>query len=241
MMSPTFPDWSAELQEALWEIGKDFGLELEVSQQVAVARAVARRPVESATPEDVRAAFTTINLPRPSAAYAKAVLASVKGVAPRRTLLETLLDYRKFAIRSLSRQFGGKTQGQEDALRTNLLTYLLPRGYAEAHTGTGRTDILIPAPDDAIIEVKVWTNVGTFRDGLEELGRYIHTEQPKQAYMVVFGDREPLPPIVADHRQAIAAEEHLEGLTVPVVVVPFEVDPPSKAAAQERRRKRGKR
>jgi hypothetical protein len=240
-MSPTSPDWSGELQEALWEAAKDYGVQLEVSQQVAIARAVSRRSADTVTPQDVREAFASNNLPRPPVAYAKAVLASVRGVPDRKTLLDVLLEYRRFAIRSLSRQFGGKTQGREDELRNNLLTFLPTRGYTEAHTGKGRTDILLPEPDDAIIETKVWTNGRTYRDGLEELGRYIHTEQPKQAYMVVFGDRVPLPSIVTDASQPQAADEHVEGLTVPVVVVPFEVDAPSKAAAQQRRRERGKR
>jgi hypothetical protein len=241
MMSSTFPDWSAELQEALWEAGKAYGIQLEVSQQVAIARDVARQPADRATPEDVRAAFAAIDLPRPPAAYARAVLASVRGVAPSKTLLDTLLAYRQQAIRVLSRQFGGKTTGREDELRNNLLMYLLPRGYAEAHTARGRMDILIPPPEDAIIEVKVWTNERTYKDGLVELGRYIYSEQPKQAYMVVFGDREPPPSIVTDPREARAPDEQCEGLTVPVIVVLFEVDPPSRAAANDRRRERGKR
>jgi hypothetical protein len=240
-VSPTSADWSTELQEALWEASKDFGIELEVSQQVAIARAVSRRSADTATPEDVRAAFAEIGLPRPSTAYAKAVIASVRGVPEKKTLLDVLLEYRRFAIRSLSRQFGGKTRGREDELRNNLLTFLPTRGYTEAHTGKGRTDILLPEPDDAIIETKVWTNERTYRDGLEELGRYIHTEQPKQAYMVVFAEREPLPSIITEASQPQAADEHVEGLTVPVVVVPFEVDAPSRAAAEQRRRERGKR
>jgi hypothetical protein len=237
---PTSTDWSAELSEALWEAGRDYGVRLEVSQQVAIARAIATKPREVATADDVCSAFVANGLPRPSAAYAKAVLASVRGVAPRKTLVDVLLEYRRFAVRSLSHQFGGKTKGQEDALRNNLLTWIQPRGYTEAHTGRGRTDILIPPPDDVIIETKVWTTERTYRDGVEELGRYIHTEQPKQAYMVVFGDRDPLPKIISAYNQERAADEALEGLTVPVVVIPFEVDAPSKAAANQRRRDRGK-
>jgi hypothetical protein len=239
-VSSTSPDWSQELSEALWESAGAYGVHLTVSEHVAIARAIASKPPERTTPEDVRAAFVANGLPRPSAAYAKAVLASVRGVARGKTLLDTLLDYRRFAIRSLSHQFGGKTRGDEDSLRNNLLTWIRPRGYTEAHTGRGRTDILIPPPDDAIIETKVWTTERTFRDGVEELGRYIHTEQSKHAYMVVFGDREPLPSIVSDHRQERAADEQLEGLTVPVVVVQFEVDAPSKAAERQRRRDRAK-
>ena len=102
-------------------------------------------------------------------------------------------------------------------------------------------DIRIPAPADAVIETKVWTTELTYRDGVEELGRYVHTEQPKQAYMVVFGDREPLPSIIDDPAQDRAPDERLNGLTVPVIVVPFEVEAPSKVAAHQRRRERGKR
>ena len=54
--------------------------------------------------------------------------------------------------------------------------------------------------------------------------------------MVVFADRVPLPPIVSDHRQATAETRELEGLVVPVFVVQFEVDQPSRAASNARRR-----
>jgi hypothetical protein len=214
---------------------------LEVSQQVALARRIAIKSREAATPNDVRAAFIAEGLGPPPAAYAKAVLASVRGVAPSKTLLDVLVDYRHFAIRSLSGEFGGKTRGNEESLRNNLLTWIQPRGYTEARTGRGRMDIRIPVPDDAVIETKVWTTELKYRDGVEELTRYIHTEEPRQAYIVVFGDRQPLPPIIEEPTQSRAADEVLEGLTVPVIVVPFEVDPPSKAASEERRRERGKR
>jgi hypothetical protein len=240
-VSQTSPDaWTAELQEALWETARDFGVQFEVSQQVAIVRAVARKSRETATPSDVQAAFVANGLPRPPAEYAKAVLASVRGVSPAKTLLDYLVAFRRDAIRNLSREFGGKTAGREDKLRDHLLMYLVPRGYAEAHTGRGKTDILIPPPEDAIVETKVWTNERTYRDGVMELGRYIDTEQPRQAYMVVFGDREPLPAIVEDAGQVRAPDETVSGLVVPVIVVPFEVEAPSKVGAGERRRERGK-
>jgi hypothetical protein len=237
---PTSPDWRKQLSEALWEAGKDYGVRLEVSQHAAIVRQVADKPREAVTADDVRAAFVANGLPAPPAGYAKAVLASVRGVAPSKTLLDDLLDYRRFAIRELSGQFGGKTRGDEESLRNNLLTWIRPRGYAEARTGRGRMDIRIPAPDDAIIETKVWTTELTYRDGIEELGRYVHTEQPKQAYMVVFGERTPLPSIIDNPDQERAPDERANGLTVPVVVVPFEVEAPSKVGAAERRRERGK-
>jgi hypothetical protein len=235
----TSPDPSQELSEAIWEAEEAFGPTLAVADQVAVARVLGRKAVVTAA--DVRAAFSELSLAPPPAAYAKAVAARAGVLAPKRTLLNVLLDYRRFAIRELSSEFGGKTRGREEELRKSLLTFLPERGYTEAHTGRGRMDIRIPPPTDAIIEVKVWTRASTYRDGVEELGRYIYTEQPKSAYMVVFGQREPLPSIVASYDQARATDEEVEGLMVPVVVVLFDVDAPSKAATEQRRRERGTR
>jgi hypothetical protein len=233
------PDWSADVQEALWEAGRAYGRRLEVAEQVAVTRVLARGGRHQVTTEEVKGAFAEAGLLRPSSAFAKDVVSRLgKLPSPRRSLRQVLLDYRRFAVDALSAQFGGRTTGNEEGLRNNLLTYLPQHGYAEARTGRGRTDVLIPPPTDAIIEVKIWTTAGAYRDGLEELGRYILTTQPKEAFMVVFGDREPLPSVIASHGQAIAEEVELEGVVVPVIVVAFEVDAPSKAARETRRRTR---
>jgi hypothetical protein len=233
----TLPDPSPDVSEAIWEAEQKFGPTLAVPDQVALARTLGASA--ELTPAHVKAAFVELGLPAPSTAYAKAVATRVRGLVPRRTLLDVLLDFRKFAIRELSPEFGGKTAGREEQLKNSLLGYLPERGYREAHTGKGRMDIRIPTPTDAVIETKVWTTERAYRDGVEELARYVHTEQPQQAYIVVFGDRVPLPSILDDAAQERAPDEHLDGLTVPVVVVPFEVDPPSKAAREERRRERG--
>lgn len=228
-----------DVSEALWEAEQRFGPTLTVPDQVAVARALGAKG--ELTQADVKAAFEGLGLRSPSAAYANAVVARIRGLAPSRTLLDVLLDYRRFAIRELSPQFGGKTAGREEELKNSLLGYLPERGYREAHTGKGRMDVRVPPPTDAIMETKVWTTERKYREGVEELTRYIETEQPKQAYIVVFGDRQPLPAIVTQPAQERAPDEHIMGLTVPVVVVPFEVDAPSKALEQQRRRERGQR
>ncbi len=224
--------------EALWDAEKAFGPRLSASDQVAIARSLAMKPIHQVSTVDVQEAFEALGLKRPLKSYAETVLSRANALSIRSSLLTTLLEYRRFAIRSLSRQFGGKIQGEEDKLRDSLLTFLPQRGYAEAHSGRGRTDILLPAPADCVIEVKVWTSRSVYEDGLEELGRYIHTERPKQAYMVVFCNREPLPPIAASHEEEIAEQRSLERLVVPIILVPFEVDAPSKAARNSRRRRR---
>lgn len=231
-------DRSQEVSEAIWELEAQFGLELSVADQASIARVLGVVPVGSLTIAAVAAAFRSVGLAPPSQRYAKALIARVDSLAPRPSLLDALLGYRKFAIHALSGQFGGKTTGREEELRNNLLTYLPTHGYTEARTGRGRTDILIPTPKQ-VIEVKVWTTNLMYEDGLVELGRYIQTEEPEAAYVVVFGDRVPLPSIIDDYRQPTARERQIENLSVPVVVVAFEVDQPSKAAAYERRRARG--
>lgn len=233
----TSHDANAGLLEALWEAGEHFGLRLTVPQQVGVARELGAIRSIDLNANSVHAAFAHHGLPPPSAPYVRALVKRIKSLRPPRTMRDVLTDYRQFAIRSLSERFGGKTQGHEGELRDNLLTYLQPRGYTEAHSGKGRTDILLPTPP-TIIETKVWSDVRSYEDGLVELGRYIHTERPAEAYMVVFGDREPLPPIVSDHRQVVAEERTLEGLVVPVILIPFELEAPSRAAAYTRRRAR---
>jgi hypothetical protein len=231
-------DRSAELIEILWEAGEHFGVHLSVADRAAIANDLSIRRPETITRPDVNQAFRRRGLATPSATYTNAILRKVRRIAPGPSLRDVLVEFRQFAIASLSGQFGGKTAGREEELRNYVLTYLPKRGYTEARTGKGRSDILVPPPTNAIIETKVWRSPREYEDGLVELGRYIHTENPDAAFMVLFCDREPLPSIVRDHRQAIAEERRLEGLLVPVVVVPFEVDQPSKAGAQARRRER---
>jgi hypothetical protein len=222
----------------MWELERRYGLGLTVPEQRSIAAAIGAAPAGGLTVATVIAAFSSHGVKPPSRTYTKALIARVDRIAPRPDLLDVLVEYRRFAIRELSGQFGGKTTGCEEELRNNLLTFLPERGYTEARSGRGKTDILLPKPK-RIIEVKVWTTKLVYEDGLVELGRYIHTENPEAAYVVVFGDREPLPGIVGDHKTAIAERRTIEGIVVPVVVVPFEVDQASKAASNTRRRARG--
>lgn len=233
-------DRAADVSEAMWELDRRFGISLSVADQVSIARVLGASPAGSLTPAAVSAAFRSRGIKVPPKAYATALVGRVDTIAPRASLLEVLLEYRRFAIRELSGQFGGRTTGHEEELRNNLLTFLPERGYTEARTGRGRTDILLPSPK-RIIECKVWDTTLVYEDGMVELGRYIETEDPEAAYMVVFGDRVPLPTIIPDHSASIAERRQLGEILVPVVVVPFEVDQASKAAKNERRRARAQR
>lgn len=235
-----------ELLDALWEAAEHYGVQIAAPDQVVVARALAVGPVSSRSSRAVDEAFVQAGMPRPPVGFGKAVIDRWRALGGASSLVDVIVEYRQFAIGSLSRQFGGKTTGREEELRNNLHTYLPQHGFKEAQTGKGNTDIVIPGAfgafganrPAAIIEVKVWTDVRTYEDGLEELGRYIHTDMPTTAFMVVFGDRDPLPEIIKDATQVVAEERPLSGLMVPVIVVPFEVDYPSKARSISRRRSR---
>lgn len=230
-------DRTAEVSEAMWELERQYGLGLSVPDQVAIARAIASFAGGSLTAAAVAEAFRSRGARPPSRTYSAVLIARVDAIAPRPSLVKVLTDYRRFAIRELSRQFGGKATGREEELRNNLLTFLPERGYTEARTGRGQTDILLPSPK-RVIEVKVWSTLLVYEDGISELGRYIHTEAPvESAYMVVFGDREPLllSKIVRDDNQELAETRTIEGLRVPIIVVPFESVAPSRIGRETRK------
>jgi len=230
----------SDVLEILWAAEQEYGERLSAPNQVAVARRIARSRLADLTANDVNAAFESVGVKPPPRGYASRVASRASLLHDPETLLDEILAFRQFAIGNLSAEHGGKTQGNEERLRNDLLTYL-QRGYAEARTGRGLMDIFIPEPEDAVIEAKVWTTRSVYEDGIEELGRYIHTSRPKQALYVVFGERDPLPKIIDNQTQEIAEVRELEGLQVPVVVVPFEIDPPSKARGNERRRSNARR
>lgn len=223
-----------ELMDALFESAEEYGLTLSTPQQVDVARTVASEPVGLHAGKTVEEAFERHGLRRPPRGFGSTVIARWQAHAKLPSLLDILLEYRQWAIDALSAEHGGKPKSEE-TLRNNLRAYLPKRAHVEARTGRGETDIYIPELD-AVIEVKVWTNQSTFDKGVEELTRYIRTSKPTQAFIVVFGDRHPLPKIVDGPDQELANPLLLGGLTVPVVVVIFEVDYPSKALENDKKR-----
>lgn len=220
--------------DALFECAEAYGVALSAADQVGIARLIAEVPVGTVSGKTVVAAFEKHGLRRPPAGFGPAVVSRWQALGSLPSLLDILLEYRQFAIDALSAEHGGKPKSEE-TLRNNLRAYLPKRAHVEARTGRGETDLFLPELN-ALIEVKVWSNQSTFDKGVEELGRYIRTSKPSQAFMVVFGDRHPLPKIVDTPDQELAAPLSIGGLTVPVVVVVFEVDFPSKALEAERKR-----
>jgi hypothetical protein len=231
-------DATAALVEALNEAAYAYGVAINVGDRAAIARRLSRMPVGGltvATVEDACAKQGVRRLPR---GFGSTVVDRVQALGGLRTLEDVLVEYRQFAIDALSAEFGaGKTKGHEESLRNNLRTYLTTHAEVEARTGRGKTDIHI-VELNTVVEVKVWTNQSTFDEGVEELGRYIHTRRPKAAAMVVFGDRDPLPAVAKSHSAPFGTPLRLEGLAVPVLVVPFEGVAPSKALREMKKRTR---
>jgi hypothetical protein len=220
-------DWIADIQESLWACSQEHGFQLSAADQVSITRVIARNRTGAVTEDTISEAFKEAHVALPRMSAVKQLAKRINSMSNRENLLSVLLRYRKFAIRNLSRAFGGKITGQESKLRLNLVTYLPEQGYMEAHTGHGQTDILFAPPTNAIIEVKVWTTETNYEDGLSELERYIQTEAPSEAHFVLFADRENLPSIVSDRDQEIIEVRTLGGLKVSVILVPLESLPPS--------------
>jgi hypothetical protein len=234
----TLRDAPPELLEALNEACTAYGVTMSVADRVAVARRLASLPVGTMTAGQVADAFQQQGLRRPPAGFGTVLISRIARLGAAPSLEDVLLDFRKWAIDALSAEFGaGKSKAREESLRNQLRGYLTTHAEVETRTGRGKTDIYIPE-FDTVIEVKVWTDQSTYDQGVEELGRYIHTKQPKAALMVVFGDRDPLPAIAASHRDPFAEPLELEGLKVPVIVVPFEGVAPSKALRDKKARTR---
>jgi hypothetical protein len=227
-----------EFVEALNEASAAYGVVLDVGDRVAIARALASLPAGTLSAARVAAAFEEQGVRRPPRGFGTAVVTRIRSLGGKQSLREVLLAFRQWAIDALSAEFGaGKSRAREESLRNHVRGYLTTHAEVEARSGRGKTDIYIPELD-TVIEVKIWTNRSTYDDGVEELGRYIHTKKPAAALMVVFGDRDPLPGIVASHRDAFGEPLDVEGLNVPVIVVLFEGVAPSKARRQMKARTR---
>lgn len=228
----------AEWVEALNEVCTAYGVDVSVGDRVAIARALTSLPVGSLTAARVAEAFEVQGLHSPPQGLGAAVVSRVGRLGGMRSLQDILLDFRKWAIDALSAEFGaGRSKAREESLRNHLRGYLTTHAEVEARTGRGKTDLYLPDLD-TVIEVKVWTNQSTYDEGVEELGRYIHTKNPAAAFMVVFGDRDPLPAIAVSHREPFAEPLTLEELSVPVIIVPFEGVAPSKALRAKKARTR---
>jgi hypothetical protein len=234
----TSGDVFPEIVEALNETANAYGVTMDVGDRVTIARRLGRLPVGALSVATVADACAKQGFRRLPRGFGSAVVARVRALGKTRTLVDVLVEYRQFAVDALSAEFGaGKSKAHEESLCTNLRTYLTTHAEVEARTGRGKTDIYL-VELDTVIEVKVWTNQSTFDAGVEELGRYIHTRRPKDAVIVVFGDRDRLPAIAQSHMDPFGTPLQLEGLSVPVVVVPFEGVAPSKALREKKARTR---
>jgi hypothetical protein len=232
----TLDEATAGLIEAINDASIAYGVNIGAADRAAIARKLSRLPVEALTAKKVAEVCAAQGVRRLPVGFASTIVTRLLSLGSARTLMDVLVEYRQFAIDALSAEFGaGKSKSKEDSLRNNLRTYLPRHAEVEAQTGRGKTDLYLPELD-TVIEVKVWTNQSTFDAGVEEVGRYIHTKRPKAAVMVVFGDRGKLPAVANSHTDPFGTPLRLEGLTVPVLVVPFEGVAPSKALQEKKAR-----
>lgn len=228
-----------ELMDALWDTAVEYGLDLDLADQLRVAGRLAGKASASATSRDVREALKAEGVAVPTG-YPKGVVERWQRGLPTMALVDLILEFRLDAIDALSAQYGRKPK-PEEGLRNNLRMYLKGQHQVESRTAKGHTDILMVSRR-GIIEVKVWTSRQKYEDGLVELAEYIRTARPptKEAAFVLFCDDEPLPEVVTDVTEAVIDTRTLSGLTVPVIAVPFQAVAPSKKAYTARRSASGR-
>jgi len=101
-----------------------------------------------------------------------------------KTLLDVLLDFKRFAERQLVHGF--KKNPNEEYCRSNLQTYLEQAGRTirEVQSGGGWVDVVASTAEP--IEAKLWRGREYYEAGIEELQEYMRTEGQALGYYVVF-------------------------------------------------------
>ncbi|MEZ4987663.1 MAG: ATP-binding protein [Saprospiraceae bacterium] len=99
-----------------------------------------------------------------------------------------------------------------------VVTELGGRTYREAHTGLGRSDLIIHVGDhDYVVETKVYYSPGRFEKGRRQLAYYCRSLGLDTGTYVVFCPTEvPRPPVVSE------GMEHIEGVDIHTYIVDYD-------------------
>lgn len=99
-------------------------------------------------------------------------------------LQSNIIEFKRFIESNGYEVFKKNTLGEE-LCRTLLQSYLIPRGFREAHMGGGRSDLIYP-DYDSIIETKIWRGRQAFEDGIVEILEYLKSQNYHFGYYIVF-------------------------------------------------------
>jgi hypothetical protein len=147
--------------------------------------------------------------------------------------IDMVIDgYKKYALRRKFRYFREKNQkGKYITLKeatlvysfetylTAFLTMVDGKTYIEAHTGIGRTDLLINVgKEEFVVEAKVYSDIVKFRRGKKQLAQYAKSLSLPAAIYLVFVESEITNPNV------IESNEMEDGILIKTHLVPYNLE-----------------
>jgi hypothetical protein len=147
--------------------------------------------------------------------------------------IEMVIDgYKKYALRRKFRYFREKNKKgryvtlKEATLVYSFETYLTAflsmvdgKTYIEAHTGIGRTDLLINvANEEFVVEAKVYSDIVKFRRGKKQLAQYAKSLSLESAIYLVFVESE------VTNANVIESNEIEDGILIKTHLVPYNLE-----------------
>ena len=141
-------------------------------------------------------------------------------------------NYKKYALRRKFRYFREKNiKGRYVTLKEATLVYSFEtylnaflsvvegKSYMEAHTGVGRTDLIITVNNEEfVVEAKVYSDIVKFRKGKIQLAQYAKSLSLPSAIYLVFVESEVKNPTVVEK------DEIVDGIVIRTHLVPYNLD-----------------
>ena len=147
--------------------------------------------------------------------------------------IDMVIDgYKKYALRRKFRYFREKNQKgkyitlKEATLVYSFETYLTAflsmvdgKTYIEAHTGIGRTDLLINVDNkEFVVEAKVYSDIVKFRRGKKQLAQYAKSLSLPSAIYLVFVESE------ITNENVIEGNDLEDGILIKTHLVPYNLE-----------------
>ncbi|MDZ7876669.1 MAG: AAA-like domain-containing protein [Saprospiraceae bacterium] len=145
---------------------------------------------------------------------------------------KVIQNYKMYALRRKFRYFkeedkhGNIINLKEATLVYSFETYLNAflsmvdgKTYLEAHTGMGRTDLIITVNNEEfVVEAKVYSDIVKFRKGKQQLAQYAKSLSLKEAIYLVFVESEVTNPTVIEETNIV------DDILIKTHLVPYNLD-----------------
>ena len=141
-------------------------------------------------------------------------------------------NYKKYALRRKFKYFQEKNKhGEYITLKEATLVYSFEtylnaflsmvdgKTYLEAHTGVGRTDLIITVNNEEfVVEAKVYSDIVKFRRGKQQLAQYAKSLSLSSAIYLIFVESE------VTNKTVIEEEKVIDDILIKTYLVPYNLD-----------------